>query len=107
MGTFPLIVLMVTQEEVNAGKAAAAAAKALFFKNVRLLSMGVSPFLNTYYQVYKLLIFRLFRSYLNKIYFTTNRLFFAQNFTTFLFLNISANHFFKHNARHHRWASGE
>jgi hypothetical protein len=75
MGTFPLIVLMVTQEEVNAGKAAAAAAKALFFKNVRLLSMGVSPFLNTYYQVYKLLIFRLFRSYLNKIYFTTNRLF--------------------------------
>jgi len=81
METFPLIVLMVTHED-NAGKAIAAAVKALFFKNVRLLSMGVSPFLNTYYQVYKLLIFRLFRSYLNKIYFTTNRMFFAQNFTT-------------------------
>ena len=44
---------MVTHED-NAGKAIAAAVKALFFKNVRLLSMGVSPFLNTYYQVYKL-----------------------------------------------------
>jgi len=87
---------MVTHED-NAGKATAAAVKALFFKNVRLLSMGVSPFLNTYYQVYKLLIFRLFRSYLNKIYFTTNQMFFAQNFIIFLFFTISANHFFKHN----------
>ena len=45
---------MVTQEDVNAGKAAAAAVKALFFRNVRLVSMRVSPFLSTYYQGYKL-----------------------------------------------------
>jgi len=43
METFAFIVLMVTHED-NAGKATAAAVKALFFKNVRLLSMGVSPF---------------------------------------------------------------
>jgi hypothetical protein len=41
MGTFALIVLMVTQED-NVGKVATAAVKALFFKNVRLLSIGVS-----------------------------------------------------------------
>jgi hypothetical protein len=40
METFAFIVLMLTQED-NVGKAAAVAAvKALFFKNVRLLSMG-------------------------------------------------------------------
>jgi len=43
MGTFAFMVLMLTQEDTE-GKAAAAAAKALFFKNVRLLSIKVSPF---------------------------------------------------------------
>lgn len=36
------MVLMLTQEDAT-GKAAPAAAKALFFKNVRLLSMEISP----------------------------------------------------------------
>jgi hypothetical protein len=44
MGTFAFIVLILMHED-NAGNVAnVAAVKALFFKNVRLLSMGVSPF---------------------------------------------------------------
>jgi hypothetical protein len=42
MGTFPFIVLMLIQED-TVGKAAMVAAKALFFRNVRLLSMAAPP----------------------------------------------------------------
>jgi hypothetical protein len=44
MGTSAFMVLVLTQED-TVGNAAAAAVKALFFKNVRLLSMEASPFL--------------------------------------------------------------
>jgi hypothetical protein len=44
METFAFIVLMVTHEDNAGNVASVVAVKALFFKKVRLLSMGVFPF---------------------------------------------------------------